>query len=438
MVHKRKLGSFEIQRAIGQGNLGIVYQARDIVHARTVALKTILMPFGIPPRSQESFEQQFLVEARAAARLSHPSIVALYDAGIDSASRTFFLAFELVRGQTLATMLATEEHRDWRESLLAATGVADALHHAHRQGVVHGDVKPANLVVTRSGVTRLMDFGVKSLLAVPQAGGVIPGGPAYRSPEQALGHPTDARTDVFSLGAVLYEWLTNKRAFEAPSAPEILTKLAYETPPPATRLVATLPPSVDAVLARALAKAPEARYADMASLREDLEDILASRPPRHAGQVSRPPAEHATVLGSKSAATRRSTEVDEGGGTARAGSSVAVPLGLPAGKRVSLAICEGARKGEVFTLERPRVLIGRSGGGAFADIELPAPEISRRHALVECFGPRTVLRDLGSTNGTFVGDARITEAELRDTSEFRVGGTRWILMVADQDSSGAP
>ena len=418
-----RLGRYEIEKEIGRGMMGVVYQAQDTLLGRTVALKTISLMIAISQRDREAFERRFIEEARAAGALSHPSIVVVYDVGSEPEAKRLYMALEYLPGRTLAAILATSGALAWPRAARIVAQLADALSHAHSQGVIHRDIKPANIMVLDDEAeprVKLMDFGVAKLEASQlTTGGQVLGSPSYMSPEQAAGERVDSRTDVFALGAVLYELLTGRKAFPGPGLPAILMRLAHEEPEPPSGLVPGLPPAFDAILARALAKPVERRYAGGLSLREDLEDVLAGRAPRHAAREQTPVPGARTKPGSKE-------------DTARSGTNQ-TGLALPPGQRVSLAILDGARRGEVIALSRPRALIGREGGGMQADIELPDPEVSRAHAVVECYGTRIVLRDLESSNGTFVADERIQEAALENHAEFQVGRERFMLILADKD-----
>jgi predicted Ser/Thr protein kinase len=418
-----RIGRYAIQRVIGRGMMGVVYQAQDTLLRRTVALKTISLAFSVSRQERDAFELRFLEEARAAAALAHPGIVVVYDFGSDAESRLLYMALEYLRGKTLEAILAEGQPLAWRETVKTAFQVAQALHHAHAQGVIHRDVKPANIMVLGSGEPKIMDFGVAKVGAghLTTRGQVL-GSPSYMSPEQAQGEAVDARADVFALGAVLYELLTGKKAFPGTDLASILMRLANEEPARATGLAAGLPEAVDLVLAHALARRRAERYPSARAFAEDLEDLLNDRPPRHA--TARSEARPAAAP-----AMRPAPRVGEG--TVRAGEPGAA-LSLPSGKRLSLAVLDGAERGAVFVVDRPRLLIGRSGGAA-AHVELADPEASRTHAALECYGPRVVLRDLGSTNGTFCGERRVGAAELEDRSEFRIGNTRLMLIVADAE-----
>ena len=278
-----RIGRFEIRREIGRGTMGVVYEAHDPVLGRTVALKTIALTVPGAPADRAAFEQRFLAEARIAARLSHPGIVVIHDVGRDAPSGTLYMALEHLSGRTLEELIAEQRPVEWREALRILGRVAHALHHAHAQGVVHRDVKPANVMLLESGDPKMMDFGIAKLVAEGHATstGHLLGTPLYMAPEQAQGEAVDARTDIFSLGAIAYSLLTGKRAFQARSIPTILARVLHHDPPPPSTLAAGLPPAIDDLVARAMAKSPAARYSTAKAMAEDIEDILADRTPRH-------------------------------------------------------------------------------------------------------------------------------------------------------------
>jgi serine/threonine-protein kinase len=225
-----------------------------------------------------------MADARIAAKLQHPGIVVVHDVGSDPATGALFIALELVQGRTLADM-AAQGPLEWRTVLHVVAQVARALDHAHRHGVVHRDIKPANVVVLPSGEAKVMDFGIARLETARQrltTTGEFVGTPLYTAPEQAKTEEIDGRADVFSLASVAYTLLTGRAAFFAPTIPAILHRVVYEEPEPLSRLVPNLPPAVERVLARALAKDPEQRYPTAEALAEDAEDVLAGRAPRHA------------------------------------------------------------------------------------------------------------------------------------------------------------
>ncbi len=276
-----QIGRYEIRRELGRGVMGVVYQAWDTILGRTIALKTI-KPVADSAEQREAWERRFLIEAQAAARLSHPAIVVVYDVGRDPDTDILYIALEYLDGQSLAQRSGPGRPLPWRDTLRIVSQVAEGLHHAHTQGVIHRDIKPANVMVVPSGDAKILDFGVARLdegsLTNP---GDLCGTPLYMSPEQASGHALDARSDIFSLGAVAWTLLTGQSPFEAPTVSAILMRVMHKSPAAPSEIVPGIPRHVDEILARALAKMPEDRYPDARQLAEDVEDALADRVPRH-------------------------------------------------------------------------------------------------------------------------------------------------------------
>ncbi|MFI5183570.1 MAG: serine/threonine-protein kinase [Vicinamibacteria bacterium] len=292
----KRLGRYEIQDEIGRGMMGVVYRALDPALGRTVALKTVQLAWAISDEDRRTFEKRFMAEARTAAGLSHPGIVVVHDIGHDPEAKTVFIAMEYLHGKTLAEMTAGGPPVEWREALRITGRVAEALHHAHEAGIVHRDVKPANIMVLPSGDPKIMDFGIAK---VPTSQlttvGEFFGTPSYMSPEQAAGGVVDGRSDVFSLGSVLYLLLTGRRAFDAPSVPAILARISSQDPPPPSRVSPGLPGDVDYVVGRALAKAPKDRYPSANAFAEDLVDVREGRAPRHRAGWAEPPRAEGTL-----------------------------------------------------------------------------------------------------------------------------------------------
>jgi hypothetical protein len=284
----RSIGRYEVRKELGRGTMGVVYEARDPVLDRTIALKTIGAS-SLSGAERKRYEKRFLAEARAAARLSHPGIVVVHDVGRDASTGLLYIALERLEGETLASRIESGRPLDWREALRLVSRVAEALHHAHAQGVVHRDVKPANVMVLRSGEPKIMDFGIArvdaSHLTSP---GELFGTPLYMAPEQALGRPADARSDLFSLGTIAYTLLTGRAPFAASSVPAILARVAHRHAAPPSAIVKKLPPAIDDIVARAMAKAPEDRYPSGKMLAEDVQDVLDGHPPRHRGSWTVP------------------------------------------------------------------------------------------------------------------------------------------------------
>lgn len=245
-------GRYEILENLGCGATCRVDKAFDTVIGRTVAVKSFLQGFG------KNSDQQFLHEAQTVGRLSHPAIAQLYDVGHD-ASGTPFLVMEFISGRTLEQLLAHSTVPFARAA--AWTGdIASALAFAHRKGVIHGDVKPGNIRVTENGAVKLVDFGVARFASQVSRSDRVLGTPAYLSPEQIQGQQQDARSDLFSLGIVLYETITGVRPFGGNSLGEVCAQILTDDPVPPSQRNPELPTAFDRIIARCLAKNPDHRY----------------------------------------------------------------------------------------------------------------------------------------------------------------------------------
>lgn len=276
-----QIGRYRIERELGRGTMGVVYQARDTTLGRTVALKTFGAMAAISPHEREAFEARFLSEARISATLDDENVVGVYDVGRDFESGLLFMALEYVRGETLADALARGA-MPWEDAARIVAKVARALQAAHAHHIVHRDIKPANIMLSASGEPKIMDFGIaKASASQLTVAGQVFGTPAYMSPEQASGTEVDGRSDIFSLGAVLYELVTNRRPFEGSTMAATLTKILRDEPPPASSL-AKIPKTLDAVIGRALRKERDARYDSAAHFAGDLECLLEGKPPMYA------------------------------------------------------------------------------------------------------------------------------------------------------------
>jgi hypothetical protein len=294
-----RIGRYEIRGELGRGTMGVVYEAEDPALGRRVAVKTIQVPLAASKREREDYEKRFLAEARIAARLSHAGIVVVHDVGRDAEHDILYIALEHLQGRTLAEV-AADGPLDWRETLRIVGRLAEAVRYAHAQGVVHRDIKPANIMLVASGEPKIMDFGIAKLEAGQLTStGQFFGTPLYMSPEQALGQPVDGRTDLFSLGSVAYLLLSGRPPFEAANVPGILSRVAYQHPKPLEDLVPGLPDDVEYVVTRAMTKSPSDRYPDGKTMAEDIDDVLAGRPPRHRGGWTPPPVGTGTVASAR-------------------------------------------------------------------------------------------------------------------------------------------
>lgn len=251
-----KIGRYEILDEVGQGAMGTVYRARDPLIERTVAIKTV--PIAQLRQEGADAESRFLREAQSAGRLSHPNIVTIYDVG--EADGIAYIAMEYLPGATLRDLM-NRGPMPLDLALDTATQMAEALAFAHEHGVIHRDIKPSNVVVTgQHGRVKLTDFGIAHLVNSDHIlAGQMLGSPRYMSPEQAMGREVDGHSDIFSLGAVLYEMLTGQYAFDGDSLPTIVYRVINEAPVPAASLRAQLPAALASLLARMLNKNPQAR-----------------------------------------------------------------------------------------------------------------------------------------------------------------------------------
>jgi beta-lactam-binding protein with PASTA domain/predicted Ser/Thr protein kinase len=262
-------GRYRVEARIGSGGMAEVFRGVDTVLDRTVAIKVLLPQFA----RDAGFVARFSREAQAAARLNHPDIVGVYDTGTDGDTK--FIVMEFIEGRTLADFLATGGKPSTNQAVDLAQRVAQALSAAHAQGIVHRDIKPANVMVTRDGSLKVMDFGIARMstdITAPQTSSVL-GTPTYLSPEQAQGQPVDARSDIYSLGILLYELLVGRPPFTGDSPVAIAYKQVNEAPIPPSQLNADVPASLDAVVMKALAKNPANRYQTAESFYEDLERV---------------------------------------------------------------------------------------------------------------------------------------------------------------------
>jgi serine/threonine-protein kinase len=262
-----QLGRYRIDGILGEGAMGVVYRAFDPLLERVVAVKTIKFDASLSDR--DSFERRFFREAKSIARLSHPAIVTLYDAG--KADEVAYMAMEFLEGRELRQFIAESEPQSYARIAEMVAAVADGLDYAHRQGVVHRDIKPANIMVLDDGAVKITDFGIAQLQSGTKTmTGHMLGTPKYMAPEQIMGHPVDGRADIFSLGVVLYQWLTGIAPFDGDTVTTIMYRVINEGPVLPTRLQPALPPGFEAILARALAKKPEERYQNASELAADL------------------------------------------------------------------------------------------------------------------------------------------------------------------------
>jgi tetratricopeptide (TPR) repeat protein len=279
-----RLGQFRIDGRLGEGGMGIVYRAEDEKLGRPVALKVLPRAMGDDDESR----RRFLREARAAAAINHPNVATVYEVG--EADGRVYIAMELVEGETLRDRMLRAP-LTVPETLRVARAVARGLARAHARGVVHRDLKPENVMLDREGEPKILDFGIAKLREVSVGGasalartvtqatgsGHVLGTVGYMSPEQARGANVDARSDLFSLGVLLYEALAGAAPFRGETALEVLVATTRDEPPPLAELRKDLPPGLDAIVRRCLAKSPDDRYPSAEALLDALEGLDAGR-----------------------------------------------------------------------------------------------------------------------------------------------------------------
>jgi serine/threonine protein kinase len=254
-----KAGRYELREELGRGSMGVVHRAHDPVIGRDVAVKTLHLSETGTGMSREELVSRFQTEARAAGLLNHPNIVVVFDAGEEDG--LFYITMELVEGRSLQTLLDGRQLFPLPRVMKLMEQVCSALDFAHQHNVVHRDIKPANLMLTGDDTVKITDFGTAKILqfGTAQTAHVL-GTPSYMSPEQVKGKPVDGRSDIFSLGVILYELLTGEKPFPGQNITTVIYKIINEEPIPVQALDSSIHPGLSIVIKRALAKDPAARY----------------------------------------------------------------------------------------------------------------------------------------------------------------------------------
>jgi hypothetical protein len=267
-----RLGRYKILGEVGRGAMGVVYKAHDPVLDRTVALKTIVMTQDASGRTE--YEARFFQEAKAAGRLNHPAIISIYDFGEEG--DLAYMAMEMIEGTELRDRML-QGAIPVREAIDIAEQVADGLGFAHERGVVHRDIKPGNIMLMPRGRVKIMDFGIARVRIsdLKTQTGTRIGTPKYMSPEQVLGQPVDHRSDIFSVGIVLYEMLTRSSLFLGTDTEQVMYNVANIQQISPSRLNSEVPATLDLVVKRALEKDPGVRYQDTYEFASDLRNCLA-------------------------------------------------------------------------------------------------------------------------------------------------------------------
>jgi predicted Ser/Thr protein kinase len=264
-----QLGNYRVIARLGEGGMGTVYRATDTMLDRDVALKVLRPELA----RQAALVERFRAEAVALARLRHEHIAALY--GLDRQGDELVMVMEYVSGETLEARLAREGKMSWQQAVPVLRGVLAALGHAHVRGVVHRDIKPANVMVDAEGTVKVMDFGIARLMGENRQtrAGVAIGTPSYMAPEQLRGEDVDGRTDLYAAGALLYELLTGRVAFQADSDYSLMMQQLHEAPAAPSTITGGVPRALDAAVARAMAKKPAQRYPSATDFSRALDEI---------------------------------------------------------------------------------------------------------------------------------------------------------------------
>lgn len=277
---KQKIGRYEINAELGQGAMGVVYRATDPLLERTVAIKTINLDMSGDELAD--FERRFYREARLAGCLNHPNIVTIHDVG--NSGKIAYMAMEFLEGEELRDILGSGERLPIERIAKITADIADGLAFAHEHGVVHRDIKPSNIMVLKNGAVKITDFGIALIPSSSRTMvGMVLGSPKYMSPEQVVGQEVDGRSDIFSLGVVLYEMLTGKPAFGGENINTIMYRILNEIPISPGKFRPGLPAALDYIVARALAKHPDERYQSAAHMADDLRGYQSLTVPENFG-----------------------------------------------------------------------------------------------------------------------------------------------------------
>jgi serine/threonine-protein kinase len=367
MMSIQTVGRYEITGELGRGAMGVVYKALDPTIGRTVALKT--MRLDVHGLDAQEMVRRFQNEARAAGVLNHPNIVTIYDAGEEDG--IFYIAMEFIEGTTLHELLAEKHVLPTDEVVQISRQICRGLDYAHSNGIVHRDVKPANIMLMPNGTVKIMDFGIaKSGGQVTNTGQVL-GTPNYMAPEQVKGRPLDGRSDLFSLGVILYEMLTGEKPFVGQNVTTIIYKIVNETPITPRDLDVTVHPGLSAIVTKALAKAPDDRYQSGAELIRDLENYKLAGTSRNGSTGAFVPApaqpEKTVVLPMRVV-----------GSTVQATAAAAAPAKGPMPVRPTTAIISSKRSLLIAAIVTTLVLGSAMGGYAYHRTQLKMRQLAEQ------------------------------------------------------------
>ena len=342
------ISRYEILGELGRGAMGVVYKAQDPTIGRVVALKTVRL--DVHGLENENVLRRFKNEARAAGILNHPNIVTIYDAGEQDG--LFYIAMEFIEGTTLHAMLTERRVLPPEETIEITRQICKGLDYAHSQGIIHRDIKPANIMITANGAVKIMDFGIAKAGGGMTSTGQVLGTPNYMSPEQVKGKPLDGRSDLFSLGVVLYEMVTGEKPFVGQNVTTIIYKIVHENPIPPRDLDVTIHPGLSAVVTKALAKQPDERYQTGAALVDELENY------KSVGSNLNPTA----VLPTSAVSVSDATQVLGQSGMAAAGAAPArASASAPVARQASQRRKRGTLEIVLFSVVLVAIAVGAYG-----------------------------------------------------------------------------
>jgi len=268
-----RIGRYEVEKELGRGAMAVVYKAIDPVIGRVVAIKTIRMEHGMG-LEQEELRQRLYREAQSAGNLNHPNIVTIYDIGEEG--DLSYIAMEFIEGESLESWMEKNRIPPVEQTVAIIEQIASGLDYAAARGIIHRDIKPGNVLLTSDGRAKIADFGIaKFSTSKFTQTGMVMGTPAYMSPEQALGHALDGRSDIFSLGVIFYEMLTGERPFSGSNSTTIIYKIVHEEVVPPCKLNVNLHAGIDYIVRRMLAKNPDERYPSCAEVVQDLRNYAS-------------------------------------------------------------------------------------------------------------------------------------------------------------------
>lgn len=395
MTDLQQIGKYKILGKIGQGAMGEVFKAHDPILNRYVAIKTMSAAIG----SDDELRKRFLREAQSAARLNHPNIITLYDFGEDQGK--IYMAMELLLGADLKDLLGSHSLNSIEDKVGLMEQTCDGLAFAHANQVVHRDLKPANIHIQPNGQIKIMDFGLARLGASEMTRtGMVMGTPNYMSPEQVRGQRADSRSDIFALGAVFYELLTNHKAFDAESLHAVLFQVLEHEPEPVRNWVPDVPEVLVHLVERALRKEPGERFQNAGELREALrmvrqvfEGTLDEESAIHTILTPSPEANEATIMGDQKAGDAEATRIEPNpstqgsaadvkrGGIGKRPGSGSRPPGLMSGGATRVNPGSGA------TVVSPRSGARGPGSGAGRPVQRSGGSVSRSGSAARMAAP---------------------------------------------------